>query len=189
MSDEQHKVEMPEQTSFIGRLARYAQISLLMVVIVYLIWAVGGGIDAQLVASEHPEIASQLVLLEKHGFTEQNLMSILTLLNPHMHWFGLALFSSLVSFTLVGIMVGRWTDNPSWAGALPIIDLVAGFNPVLLGGAPNLIGRLTLGQQTAVLILQVVVVHNVAQAVFIKRLLKKKCQLNEDAHRIDKTDG
>ncbi len=173
MSDELNKVKMPEQSSIIGRLARYAQIALLMVIIVYLVWAVGGGIDAQLVAGSHPEIASQLVLLEKQGFTEQNLLNILTMLNPHMHWFGLALFSSLVSFSMVGMMVGRWTDNPGWAGALPIIDLIAGFNPVLLGGAPNLIGRLSLEQQIAVLLLQVIVVHSVAQTVFLKRLLKQ----------------
>ena len=74
--------------NIIGRVAVYAQVGLVMLFGVYLLWAFMGGLDAQLILMRHPELATEYEALLKGKISGDELfMKTLMLIAPHMHWF------------------------------------------------------------------------------------------------------
>ncbi len=156
--------------NIIGRVAVYAQVGLVMLFGVYLLWAFMGGLDAQLILMRHPELATEYEALLKGKISGDELfMKTLMLIAPHMHWFYLAVASSLVAYPCLGWLLGRMLDcPPTWAGLLPILGLLSGFNPAFIG-ASDFIATLSLEESIAVLTVQIVCIQGAAAFTFERR--------------------
>lgn len=141
----------------------YVQVSLLMVAGVYLLWALLGGVDSQVALALHPELAGQVeAAVKAHQGSEQWVVEVLKIMSPHMHWAAVALVTSLIAFPLLGWLLGRYAEDPSWAGVLPLVDLLSGLNPAMIG-QQDLIPLLTLPEQVGILMVQIVTLHVTAQ--------------------------
>lgn len=79
-------------------------------------------------------------------------------------WFLVALAVSLLVLPLLGYFCGRYSGEPAWAGALPILGLLTSNNPATLLSAREETAALapSLPEQLGVVVLQVVVVHMAA---------------------------
>lgn len=159
-------------SSTLRNLSVYAQVSLAMVAGVYLMWAFLGGVDAQIVMTADPVLKSRVeaVTLSAQG-NEQWVVDVLKLVAPHMHWGALALGASLLTFPFLGWLLGRYAEDPSWAGILPLVDLVSGLNPIRLGDN-DLIAPLPMEQQVGLLLLQILSIHLVAHWIHVRRLAR-----------------
>ncbi len=164
---DQNKSKTP---SLIGRLAAYAQVGLIMFFSVYLLWAFLGGLDAQYLVYMNKGLAAQYAKILSSGTTgDQLFIDILSLIAPHMHWFYLALGSSLIAYPCLGWLLARLLDcEPKWAGLLPILGLFSGLNPVRLGG-DGLIAAFTLPEQAFLLGIQIFCIHWTAAWVYERR--------------------
>ncbi len=159
-------------TPTLRNLSVYAQVSLAMVAGVYLVWAFLGGLDAQIVMVADPALQARVqAAADASQGNEQWVVEVLKLVAPRMHWGGLALVTSLVTFPFLGWLLGRYAEDPSWAGILPLVDLVSGLNPIRLGGN-DLIAPLPLDQQIGLLLLQILGIHLTARWVHVRRLAR-----------------
>lgn len=151
-----------ETSPIVRRLAVYAQAGLLMVVGVYFVWAFVGGLDAQLAMSGNAELITRVNDITKSGLSgDKMVIQVLQVMAPHMHWFEIALVASLVSFPVLGYFLGRYVDDPNWAGILPVLDLLSGMNPAYIGDN-RMVVPLEMGQQLAVLLTQIIAIQAVA---------------------------
>ena len=147
----------------------YVQVSLLMVAGVYLLWALLGGVDSQVALAQNPELVAQVeAAVKAHQGSEQWVVEVLKVMAPRMHWAAVALGTSLVAFPLLGWLLGRYAEDPSWAGVLPLVDLLSGLNPVMIG-QQDLIPLLTLPEQIGILLVQIVTIHLTAQWAWRRR--------------------
>ncbi|NMA27452.1 MAG: hypothetical protein GX934_06785, partial [Burkholderiales bacterium] len=64
--------------------------------------------------------------------------------------------------------LGRYAEDPSWAGILPLVDLLSGLNPIMLG-QQDLIPVLPVHQQLGILLVQILCIHMVAYRVHARR--------------------
>ena len=162
-------------SSLIGRLAAYAQVGLIMVFSVYLLWAFLGGIDAQYLVCMNKGLAGQYAKILSSGTTgDQLFIDILNLIAPHMHWFYLALGSSVLAFPCLGWLLARLLDcEPKWAGILPILGLFSGLNPVRLGG-DGLVASFSISEQALLLGIQIFCIHWTAAWFYERRQRKQK---------------
>ncbi|MGM9992121.1 MAG: hypothetical protein ACI376_04640 [Candidatus Bruticola sp.] len=160
---------------FIGRAASYAQVGLIMIFSVYLLWAFLGGLDAQYLVYVNKGLASRYAEILNSGTVgDQLFIEILTLIAPHMHWFYLAVASSLIAFPFLGWLLARMLDcEPKWAGLLPIFGVFSGLNPVRLGG-DGIIAAFTTSEQFIILGLQILCIHFSAAFIYEKQLKKRK---------------
>ena len=176
MSSEQ-KQNGSRTSSLIGRLAAYAQVGLIMVFSVYLLWAFLGGIDAQYLVYMNKGLAAQYAKILTSGITgDQLFVDILTLIAPHMHWFYLALGSSVIAFPCLGWLLARLLDcEPKWAGILPILGLFSGLNPVRLGG-DGFVTAFSISEQAVLLGIQIFCIHWTAALIYERRQKAKKAE-------------
>jgi len=159
-------------SSTLRNLSVYAQVSLAMVAGVYLVWAFLGGLDAQIVMVADPALQARVqAAADSTQGNDQWVVEVLKLVAPRMHWGTLALVASLVTFPLLGWLLGRYAEDPSWAGILPLVDLVSGLNPIRLGGN-DLIAPLPLDQQVGLLLLQILGIHLTAHLAHARRLAR-----------------
>lgn len=174
MSSEQ-KQNGNRTSSLIGRLAAYAQVGLIMIFSVYLLWAFLGGIDAQYLVYMNKGLAAQYAKILSSGTVgDQLFVDILTLIAPHMHWFYLALGSSVIAFPCLGWLLTRLLDcEPKWAGILPILGLFSGLNPVRLGG-DGFVTAFSLSEQVVLLGIQIFCIHWTASLIYERRQRAKK---------------
>ena len=164
-----------KEWSTLGRLLIYAQVSLIMLFSVYLLWAFMGGIDAQYILYSNKDLADTYAgLIKANTSNEQLFIDILRLVAPKMHWFGLALVSSVVGFALLGWLLGRMLDcAPDWAGILPILDVLSGLNPLRLNSG-GLLSGFTWGEQLLLLGVQIICIQWVAAMVYERRRIDEK---------------
>lgn len=174
MSSEENR-NRSKTSGFIGRLAAYAQVGLIMIFSVYLLWAFLGGIDAQYLVYMNKGLAAQYAKILSSGITgDQLFIDILNLIAPHMHWFYLALVSSVIAYPCLGWLLARLLDcEPKWAGILPILGLFSGLNPVRLGG-DGLVAAFTMPEQAILLGVQIFCIHWTAAWVYERRQKKQK---------------
>ena len=166
------------KTSRIRTLAMYAQVSLLMVIGVYMLWAILGSFDAQFIMTRNPTLQHHFEALTKASASNEAVITgTLKLLAPFMHWFKLAMAASIIGFALLGYLLGRLVDDTSWAGALPIFDLLSGMNPAFIGDK-ELVMPLAVEYQMAVLFTQIIVIQAVAAWSAKRRFAKKKVASN-----------
>lgn len=150
-------------------LSLYTQVALVMVAGVYLLWAVLGGVDSQIVMLSDPALQAQVEAAAKaHQGSEQWVVEVLKVMGPRMHWPALALVTSLLAFPLLGWLLGRFADDPTWAGILPLVDLLSGLNPIMIG-QNDIIPALTLQQQVGILLVQILTIHATAQWAWSRR--------------------
>ncbi|MGM9998594.1 MAG: hypothetical protein ACI38Q_04275 [Candidatus Bruticola sp.] len=162
-------------STFVGRAASYAQVGLIMVFSVYLLWAFLGGLDAQYLVYANKGLADKYAAILNSGTVgDQLFVDILTLIAPHMHWFYLALASSLLAFPCLGWILARLLDcEPKWAGLLPIFGVFSGLNPVRLGG-DGFITAFTTSEQFIILGIQILCIHCSAAFVYERRQKKQE---------------
>ncbi len=172
--------DSPRPPSTLRNLSIYAQVSLAMVAGVYLLWAFVGGIDAQIAMLADPTLQAQVEEATRvHQGSEEWVLEVLRIVAPRMHWPAVALVTSLMAFPLLGWLLGRFADDPSWAGVLPMVDLLSGLNPVMLGHQ-ELIPVLPLHQQVGILLLQILTIHLAAQWAHARRLSRELSPSGED---------
>jgi len=161
--------ESPRPSSTLRNLSVYAQVSLAMVAGVYLLWAFIGGIDAQVAMLLNPGLQDQVEEAARvHQGSEEWLVEVLKIVAPRMHWPAVALVASLLAFPLLGWLLGRYAEDPSWAGILPMVDLLSGLNPIMLG-QQDLIPVLPVHQQFGILLVQILCIHLTAHRVHVRR--------------------
>ena len=167
-------------------LVRYITCALIATGIVYMIWALVCGCDSQIAVSSHPELAKTLEEMQNAPLEPQNIVALLSQLQPYMHTFLDALLSSVLGFYLVGFMVGRWCSNASYAGIIPCCVLITGLNPAMLGGVQGNVQGLnfsnfSLGERCVILFVQILAVHVSAWHQHIKCESKlQKAKSEED---------
>lgn len=161
--------ESPRPSSTLRNLSVYAQVSLAMVAGVYLLWAFIGGIDAQIAMLLDPSLQAQVEEAARaHQGSEEWVVEVLKIVAPRMHWPAVALVASLLAFPLLGWLLGRYAEDPSWAGILPMVDLLSGLNPIMLG-QQDLIPVLPVHQQFGILLVQILCIHLTAHRVHVRR--------------------
>jgi len=161
--------ESPRPSSTLRNLSIYAQVSLAMVAGVYLLWAFIGGIDAQIAMLLDPSLQVQVDQAARaHQGSEEWVLEVLKIVAPRMHWPAVALVASLLAFPLLGWLLGRHAEDPSWAGVLPMVDLLSGLNPVMLG-QQDLIPVLPVHQQVGILLIQILSIHLTAHWAFNRK--------------------
>lgn len=160
--------------NLLGRIVVYIQVGLLMIVSVYLLWALLGGVDAQIILYFDPKLSGEYLKIVNSGETgEQLWMTILNLIAPRMHWFYLSFAASVLVFPILGWMLGRMLDCwPSQAGILPIAGLLSGLNPVRIGGG-DFFCSLSLGDQFFVLAVQIICIQTVAVWVYKRKAARE----------------
>lgn len=174
MSEEKHEPEKDTSTmSFIRTAAIYIQVGLIMVVAVYLCWAMLGGCDAQFLVSTNAGLAKKVADLTNSGVSgEAMIIKMLTILAPHMHWFIMALGSSIICFPLLGLLLGRSLNQPNIAGLLPIFGLFSGLNPAMMTDN-DLVLPMSLEKQMIVLFVQIICIHFFADFAARRRIAKE----------------
>lgn len=152
-----------------GDFLLYAQVAVAMIPLVALFAGLCAGVDYLLVLLTDASLMEQVQkAAEAHRDTDRFVPEMMALLAPRMHWSLLVLAASLLTFPLLGWIVGRYAQNPGWAGILPLLDLASGFNPVLMG-TPEVPQLVPVLEQVGILIVQIVAVHGTAYWVWGRR--------------------
>ncbi len=181
MSEEDKREDLEERSEHLAlQLSGYAKASLVMIFAVYLGWAFAGGIDAHFTAMSDPQLNQEITQLAENmlnGQSDQNWQDVFSQtmfrIAPQMHWLADALISGIITCAFVGWLVGRWTDNPRWAGLMPVMYILSGLNPACLGDGVY-VYRLTLEEQFLVVAGQCIAAHLMAYRTYEKRMRKKE---------------
>lgn len=142
----------------------YTYIALTMATVVGLTvtWGLLMGIQVQVLAAEDPALAALMEEAQRKQPTDMALVpKILAQAAPRMDWVMLAAATSLLVFPVVGWMAGRWAPDPTWAGCLPLLDLLAGVNPAHLS-LEGLVPAMPMAWQVGLLVGQILLVQAVA---------------------------
>lgn len=140
-------------------LLLYVQAAVVMIPLVFLCTGLIAGFDYLFVLLGDPALTEQI---QKAATSERDaaefVPEIMRLLAPRMHWSFVALLASLLTFPLLGWILGRYAHNPGWAGILPLVDLASGFSPILMG-SPDTPQLIAVPEQIGILVVQIVTVH------------------------------
>lgn len=162
-------------------IALYAQIGLVMLVGVYVVWVVLCGIDAQIAMMTDPHLLEEIKAATGIDFSDSStvpslnagadqFVTLLRIVSPKMHWFAVAVVTSVICFPPLGFLLGRSAQDPSWAGLLPVIGLASGMNPACIS-SPESGALFPLSYQLIVLVLQILLIQCVANVVYSCRRL------------------
>ncbi|MDO5296364.1 MAG: hypothetical protein Q4F00_07010 [bacterium] len=179
MNEDDNRDDLEEKSAYLAvQLSGYAKASLVMIFVVYLGWALAGGIDAHFVTMSDPQLNQEIAQLSEDildGKSTQNWQDVFsqTMLSvaPRMHWLADAFISGVLTCAFVGWLVGKWTDNPRWAGLMPVLYILSGLNPACLGDGVY-VQRLTLEEQFLVVAGQCISAHLFAYRVYEKKSKK-----------------
>lgn len=150
-------------------LVLYVQVGVAMIPLVFLFTGLCAGVDYLLVLLQDHALADQVQkAAEAHRDTAQFVPEMMKLLAPRMHWSMVALVASLLTFPVLGWILGRYARDPGWAGILPLVDLASGFSPVLMG-SPDMPQLIAVPEQVGILVVQIVTVHWTAHRAWASR--------------------
>ena len=180
MNEDNNRDDLEEKSAHIAlQLSGYAKASLVMIFVVYLGWAFAGGVDAQLVTMNDPQLSQDLAKLSEdilNGRSDQSWQDAFSqtmyAIAPQMHWLADALISGILTCAFVGWLVGRWTDNPRWAGLMPVLYILSGLNPACLGDGVY-VQRLSLEEQFLVVAGQCTAAHLMAYRAYEQKNRQK----------------
>lgn len=154
--------ETTEQPGGSRDVILYVQVSIVMVFLFLLFWALCAGAANVLLMLWDPALQERFqAVATAHRDSAQFVPEMMKLLAPHIPWGAVALAASLLTFPLLGWILGRYAHDPSWAGILPLVDVASGFSPLLIvfPEAPQLI---PLPEQIGILVVQIVTVQGTA---------------------------
>ena len=150
-------------------------VALLMLFVLPLSWAFACGVDLQFAVASDPDLTKAMDEASKAMLAGQSsaewmksCAQIVMQASPRMHWFADALISGVLACTLLGGVLGRWSDDPSWAGLLPVLFIFSGVNPACMGDGAFL-PHLPIADQFFVLAGQCTAMHLVAYWVCDRR--------------------
>lgn len=150
-------------------LILYVQVSIAMVFLVLLFWALCAGVANMLLLLWDPALQERFqAAATNHRDTARFVPEMMKLLAPRVPWGLVALVTSLLTFPILGWILGRYAHDPSWAGVLPLVDVASGFSPLLIvfPETPQLI---PLPEQIGILVVQIVTVQGTAMWAHEKR--------------------
>lgn len=157
------------------RLSGYAKVAVLMLFLLPLSWAFAGGIDLQFAVAADPALTQAMneasrAMIAGQSSTEwmSSCANIVMQASSQMHWFADALISGVLSCALLGFLLGHWSDDPSWAGLLPVLFIASGMNPACMGDGAFM-PHLPVADQFLVLAGQCTALHLMAYRVYERR--------------------
>jgi hypothetical protein len=151
----------------VRRLAVYCLGALLMMVLVGLSWVAVFTFAVLPELGADPAIEQQILELQKiYGMDAGPLWPdpdfaraasrVFEPVLARFNWLAAATWSSVIIYSILGLVVGRLAGESKWAGAFPVLGVVANVNPIFI---PLEVEPLTFAQKAALLVLQVVVVQ------------------------------
>ncbi|MBQ7567225.1 hypothetical protein IJT17_00290 [bacterium] len=175
MSDKDKLDDLEERSEYLAlQLSGYSKAALVMIFVVYLGWALAGGIDAHLLTMQDAQLNQEMTKLAENTLNQSaqdwqgTFANIMYRIGPRMHWFADAFISGVLTCAYIGWLVGRWTENPRWAGLLPVLYIFSGLNPACIGDNVY-VQRLTLEEQFLVVAGQCTAAHLMAYRAFEKK--------------------
>lgn len=125
------------------------------------------GLDDPAIAKKMEQVskASQALSYEQ-AQNDTEVQKFFDTINPifsQVNWWAVALVTALLAFSLLGFLYAAISGQAEWLGWLPMIGLATGQNPALL--SDTLVDKgisaaqLTLGQQVAVLAVELLAVY------------------------------
>ncbi|MBQ7528837.1 hypothetical protein IJT10_02895 [bacterium] len=153
----------------------YSLVGVIMVFTLYIVWALLGGIDAQILLMQSPKLEAAYLKIINSGVAREKLfLQVIELMAPHIHWFNLAFISSILVFPFLGWLFGRLSNwEPNWAGLLPILGLFTGVNPAHLNGG-DYVKLFSIDLQFILIITQIVCIQLFAWITYMNKIRKNK---------------
>lgn len=170
--NEEKKYEGP---NLISVLFVYSLVGVIMVFTLYIVWALLGGVDAQILLLQNPKLEAAYLNIVNSGVSNDKLfLKIIELMAPHIHWFNLAFISSILVFPFLGWLFGRLSSwEPNWAGLLPVLGLFSGVNPARLNGG-DYVKLFSLDLQIILVVTQIVCIQLFAWLTYMRKVRKNK---------------